>query len=255
MKLALDSYAQLKSPIHRWEPRCKLVGLMALIFAFSGVQHLSLLPGMVALAIALYRVSGLPISFLLGRLRYPGFFLLGMVGLLPFVAGDTVIYSMGPLALRLEGCLAAVSIATRFLCIFTVALVMFGTAPFLTSIKAMRGLGLPSILADMMLLSYRYLEELGDRLRMMKLAMKLRGFRGKQLSYRNLRVLASLVGTLLVRSYEQSERVYQAMRLRGYGQSKSLVPKQSVSSWDLLFLGVFLTIAAVFIIVSYLYNS
>ncbi|MBC6452823.1 MAG: cobalt ECF transporter T component CbiQ [Hormoscilla sp. SP5CHS1] len=253
MKLGLDSYAYLKSPIHRWEPRCKLVGLMALIFAFSGVQHLGLLPGMAALAIALYRVSQLPISFLLRRLRYPSFFLLGMVGLLPFVAGDTVIFSMGPLALRLEGCLAAVLITTRFLCIFTVALVILGTTPFLTSIKAMRGLGLPSVLADMMLLSYRYLEELGDRLRIMKLAMKLRGFRGNQPSYRNLRVLASLVGTLLVRSYEQSERVYQAMRLRGYGQSQSLVPKQSVSSWDLVFLGVSLAIAAASIAASILW--
>jgi cobalt/nickel transport system permease protein len=255
MKLGLDSYAQLKSPIHQWEPRCKLVGLMALIFAFSGVQHLGLLAGMVVLAIALYRVSQIPISFLLGRLRYPGFFLLGMVGFLPFIAGDTVIYSMGPLALRLEGCLATLSIATRFLCIFTVAIVLFGTAPFLTSIKAMRGLGLPSVLADMMLLSYRYLEELGDRLRTMKIAMKLRGFQGNKLSYRNLRILASLVGTLLVRSYEQSQRVYQAMRLRGYGQSPRLVPKQSVDRRDILFLGVALVVAATFVAAEMLWSG
>lgn len=247
MKLGLDSYAQLKSPIHQWEPRCKLVGLMALIFAFSGVQHLGLLPVMAALAIALYRVSQLPGSFLVKRLRYPGFFLLGIVGILPFVAGDTVIYSIGSLTVRLEGCLAAILIATRFFCIFTVAIVLFGTAPFLTSIKAMRGLGLPSVLADMMLLSYRYLEELGDLFGTMKIAMKLRGFQGNKLSVRNLRILASLVGTLLVRSYEQSQRVYQAMRLRGYGQSQRQVPKQSVDRRDILFLAVALLVAATFV--------
>ncbi|MEL6936120.1 MAG: energy-coupling factor transporter transmembrane component T, partial [Cyanobacteria bacterium J06607_17] len=32
--------------------------------------------------------------------------------------------------------------------------------------------------------------------------------------------LAAVTGTLLVRSYEQSERVYKAMRLRGYGNSR-----------------------------------
>ena len=34
MKLGLDQYANLDSPIHRWEQRSKLVALIALIFAF-----------------------------------------------------------------------------------------------------------------------------------------------------------------------------------------------------------------------------
>ena len=89
----------------------------------------------------------------------------------------------------------------------------------------------------------------------MKIAMKLRGFQGDKLSYRNLRVLASLVGTLLVRSYEQSQRVYQAMRLRGYGQSPRLVPKQSVDRRDILFLGVALVVAATFVAAEMLWSG
>lgn len=219
MKLALDRYAYLDSPIHRWQQRSKLVALLALIFAFTFVEKLILLPAMIVVTLVLYALSRLPLSFLLTRLRYPGFFIVAVVVLLPFVAGDTVIFSLGSLTVRQEGCLAVLLIATRFLCILTVSLVLFGTAPFLASIKAMRSLGLPNAIGDMILLSYRYLEEFGETLTTMQRAMRLRGFQAKCLNRRTLKVLAQLAGSLLVRSYDQSKRVYQAMILRGYGHS------------------------------------
>ena len=85
MKFALDEYAHLNSPIHRWDPRYKLIGLIALIFAFASVTDSHLIPAMLLVAGILYAISKLPLSFLLKRLRYPGFFLLGIVIFLPFV--------------------------------------------------------------------------------------------------------------------------------------------------------------------------
>ncbi|NJL02350.1 MAG: cobalt ECF transporter T component CbiQ [Spirulinaceae cyanobacterium SM2_1_0] len=218
MKLALDRYAHLKSPLHRWEPRAKLVGLMALIFAFAGVRQLPLLPAMLAIALSLLALSRLPLAFALSRLRYPGLFIAVLVVLLPFTAGETVLWQWGSVTLRQEGLLAVVLIATRLLCILTLSLVLFGTMPFVTTLKAMRSLGLPSVLVDMALLAYRYLEELGTTRQQLQRAMHLRGFRGDRLNRRNLQRLASLAGSLLVRSYERSQHVYQAMILRGYGQ-------------------------------------
>lgn len=217
MTQGLDAYAYLKSPIHRWEPRCKLIALLALIFAFASVRQLILLPAMILVTLVYYGVSRLPVAFLLQRLRYPGFFLAAIAILLPFSVGNTIIWQLSFLALRQEGLFALVLIVTRFLCILTVGLILFGTAPFLTSIKAMRALGLPAVLADMTLLSYRYIEQFGEDLTRMQTAMRLRGFRINKLSRRNLTVVASLIGSLLVRSYDQSQQVYQAMILRGYG--------------------------------------
>lgn len=54
----------------------------------------------------------------------------------------------------------------------------------------------------------------------MQTAMKLRGFRLKKFKARNLNTIASLIGTLLIRSYDRSVLVYQAMILRGYGSQK-----------------------------------
>jgi cobalt/nickel transport system permease protein len=221
MDLGLDAYASLDSPLHRWDARYKLAGLMALILAFSFVRDLRLLPAMLLVTGLLYATAHLPLAWLLARLRYPGAFLLIVAVLLPFLSGSTVLVEIGPLALRLEGCLELLRIVVKFVCILTVGLVLFGTAPFLTAIKAMRALGLPSILADMTLLAYRYLFEIGGDLARMETAMGLRGFRAGRFSARGLGNLAALAGSLLVRSYERSDRVYRAMILRGYGQASA----------------------------------
>lgn len=224
MKLSLDKYAHLDSPIHRWEQRSKLVALTSLIFAIAFIEKLVLLPAAIAATITLYALSRLPLSFLVQRLRYPGLFVASVVILLPFVSGETVWLQVAGLSIYLEGGYAVLLIVTRFLCIFTISLVLFGTAPFFSSIKAMRSLGLPSVLADMTLLAYRYLETFGETLTTMQRAMRVRGWERRRLSGRQLRLLSSLAGSLIVRSFEQSQRVYQAMILRGYGQAASLAP-------------------------------
>lgn len=217
MNLWIDEYAHLDSPLHRWDPRLKLAALFGVIFAFSLVSSLRAVPLMAALTLALYRLSGLPARFALSRLRYPGLFLLIMGVILP-LTGQTPLLSLGPLTLYREGALDFALIASRFACILTVGLLMFGTGPFVETLNAMRGLGLPPTLADMTLLAWRYLFEIGDTLATMERAMRLRGFRAGRASLRGLGTLAALAGSLIIRSYEQSERVYFAMKLRGYGR-------------------------------------
>ena len=221
MKLVLDRYAYLDSPLHRWQHEYKLVGLLSLIFAFAFVQNIWLLPIMVLITCILFTLSRIPSSFLLKRLRYPSWFILGVMIFLPFISGSEVILQLGYLTIKEEGCWQALLISVRFFCILTVSLVLFGTAPFLSSIKAMRSLGLPRVIVDMTLLSYRYLEELGETVTTMQRAMKLRGFQPHGFSRRNLEVFARLTGSILIRSYDRSLRIYQAMILRGYGSQKS----------------------------------
>ncbi|MDE5089041.1 MAG: cobalt ECF transporter T component CbiQ [Trichodesmium sp. St16_bin2-tuft] len=217
MKFALDEYANLNSPIHRWDVRYKLIGLISLMFAFATVKSWYLIALMLFLTIMLYGISKLPLSFLVNRLRYPGFFLLGVILLLPFISGKTIVLQFGFLTIRQEGCLAVILIVSRFFAIMTTCLTLFGTSSFLITLKGMRNLGISPIITDMLMLSYRYIFELSNQLNMMLKATKLRGFESDKISWRNLSVYAALIGSLLVRSYQQAERVYEAMLLRGYG--------------------------------------
>lgn len=244
MGLILDTYAGLDSPLHRWWPRAKVVGLGLLILGFTSVRQIQLVPVCLLVTAMLYVMSGLPWSFLRSRLRYPGLFLLGMVIALPLLSGSTVLWQWGPLAIRQEGLLAMGLIAGRFLSIVTVGMVLLGTTPLLILVETLVSLGLPPLLAEMVLLAYRYLFDIASQLDHLRQAMRLRGFRpgGNRQSWQQL---AAVTGTLLVRSYERSERIYKAMRLRGYGNSHS--PMTQIKGWgrasDLAAIGLCATIS------------
>jgi cobalt/nickel transport system permease protein len=218
MKLGLDQYADLKSPIHRWEQRSKLVALIALIFAFAFTNDLVLVPFMIGITAILYGMSRLPIKFLLRRLRYPGLFIGAVLILVLLASRGEPILTVGPLSITQSGLETVLLIAARFLCIITVSLVLFGTAPILTSVRAMRTLRLPDVMVDMTLLSYRYLEEVGKTQTTMQHAMQLRGFESNRFGWNTVRTYSGLAGSLLIRSFDRSQRVHQAMRLRGYGE-------------------------------------
>ena len=115
---------------------------------------------------------------------------------------------------------------------------MLGTTRFMTTIQAMRQLGLSGVIADMLILSYRYIYQIFVDFSQMQQAMGLRGYTTKKQShrkynisiFRHISVLAAVTASLFLRSYEQSERVYAAMRLRGYGVlTKSLVKPNMIN--------------------------
>lgn len=245
MALDLDLHHGLDSPLHRLEPRCRLIGLGLLIGGFSAVRQPLLLAPMLLVAGLILVISRLPIGFVLRRLRAPGVFVLVLGLMLAFVVGDTELWRMGPVAMRLEGLGQMMVIVCKLLAVVTTGLVLLGVAPLPTTVNAMRRLGLPSLLADMAILSYRYIHEIGDDLRSMRTAARLRGFslggpgpgaepacgagdrpsrRSGDASRRRRwwsgsvpSTLATLVGSLLVTSHARAEQVYRAMVLRGYG--------------------------------------
>ena len=244
-----ETYVAVESSLHSWTPRLKLLSLSLLMFAFAAVKHLSLVLPMLCMTAIFYSASRLPLAYLLKRLRYPGLFIFMVVLLLPVTSGDTVLAQLGPLAVREEGLVITVLVVCRFVSILTLGFVLLGTTPFLTLLRAMRSLGLPTLLADMTLLTYRYLFETADMLSTMQRSMQLRGFGRRRRWFRiegtTLLQLSGLLGTLLIRSYERSERVYKAMQLRGYGQlnQPQLAAQQPIDRRSLLLTGMTLLAA------------
>lgn len=240
----LDAYAHLQSPMHRWDARYKLIGLLAIMVAMAAVNDVRLLPPMLLLAAGCFALSRLPLRYLLGRLRYPGFFVVAVLLLVPLLAGSSVLVQVGPVAVYREGLLLALLIGARFVSILTVSIVLFGSQPFLTTVQAMHALGLPALLTDMILFFYRYLSDIAAMLERMQRALWLRGFQGHRLRRTTLPTYAALAGSLLIRSYTQSERVYQAMRLRGYGSTARPRTGFTATRTDALALAVALLCAA-----------
>ncbi len=229
-----------------WETRVKLIGLLCLVFAFAAVRDLRLLPLMVITALATYRLTALPLSYLISRMKVPGVFLLAMAVVLPLFSGETVLLQLGPLALRLEGTLAFISIAARFFSIITVVTVLFATTPMPTLVRAMSSLGLPQLLGDMLLFTYRYIFQLADDLHRARTAARLRGAHFG--SIRSIKTTAHIFGSLLVRSHWQAERVLAAMTLRGYGATRVDISRRAPGPGDVAALAACVTLAGIFVV-------
>jgi cobalt/nickel transport system permease protein len=241
--LTTNTSAKTLSWIHRWRPLPKLLGLLALIVAFAAIQRLAVLPVIGVVAVGLWGISGLSWRLWLKRLAGPGLLVSGLILVLPFWLGETVIWRWGSLAVRWEGIAVVLRMGGRLGAIFTLSLLLLETTPLMELLAALRRLGIPDLLLELAWLTYRYLQELGSQWQQMRQAAQLRGWRAggspvlrtanatqrtpfrlrDTATRRDLLFLASLLGTLLVRSYERSERVYQALRLRGYGQAAPLV--------------------------------
>lgn len=203
------------------DPRLRVAALLTLAFGFSALHAPAALALMVVATLGLVWWSGTPARRLLRALRLPGVVVAGLVVILPFTSGDHVIAAVGPLTLRAEGLAAATGITLRFVAIFTLIVVFVGALPLSHLIGALRGLGLPTLLVDMALLTLRHIEDLRHDLARMQTAMRLRGGYGW---LGRFRATGWLLASLLLRSHARSERVYHAMILRGHGATGAALP-------------------------------
>ncbi len=234
----------------RWETRLKLIGAMLLVFAFAAAGDIRMVPVMVACALLVFIMASLPFSFLVSRLKVPGFFLLVMALVIPFFSGTTVLLSLGPVSLKQEGCIQMLLIAAKFFCIITVLAVLFASTPISAMVAAMRSLGLPLLLADMLMFTYRYIFQLTDDFRRARTAARLRGVRVKSMS--SIRSVSYIVGSLLVRSQAQAERVFRAMTLRGYGNRESYQRNRKPGAGDIMAFSLCLLLSAGIVLVQVL---
>jgi cobalt/nickel transport system permease protein len=89
----------------------------------------------------------------------------------------------------------------------------------------MRGLYIPNVLVTLIGFTYRYLFVLVDEAMRLQTARDARSVGSGGTLFWRAKVLGAMVGSLFIRSYERSERIYQAMVSRGYaGQTVTMEP-------------------------------
>ncbi len=236
MDIRLESHSTLDSPIHRWDPALKMVGFGLFLLALAALLHVrTILIGMSA-SLLLARAAGFSLAQVASRVKWVFFLLLPLYLLLPLRIG---LGGAAPIVIgwSKEGLVLAGVISLRALAIAVAIFPMWGTAPLPVSLKALSALGVPDVLVQLVLFTYRYLFVYFDQFHRMRLALSARGF-SPGLDARSFRVYGSQVGMLLVTSFEQAERVLAAMKSRGYdGRIRVFeTPKRDRSDWGKLVL-------------------
>jgi cobalt/nickel transport system permease protein len=131
-------------------------------------------------------------------------------------------FDLGPLTLTIsgEGIRIFTSILVRSWLSVQVALLLAFTTPFHDLVDALRELRLPRIMIAIISFMYRYLAVLIDEATRMLRARDARsadptGRGGVSIRWR-ASVTGRMVGSLFLRAYERSERIYAAMQARGF---------------------------------------
>lgn len=113
-------------------------------------------------------------------------------------------------------------------------------------LHALERLRFPHVLVMILSFMYRYLFVIIDEMMRMKQARDSRDFGGSRL--RQLRTMGNMIGTLFIRSYERSERVYSAMVARGFDGQVRVLDTLRFKKADALFglsLGLVLVSASI----------
>jgi cobalt/nickel transport system permease protein len=114
------------------------------------------------------------------------------------------------------------------------AILLVATTRFPDIVHALEHLRVPSILTTIIAFLYRYLFVLGDEVfRLMRAresrsaALDVSGARSGRSAVWRARVAGHMAGQLFLRSYERSDRVYNAMLARGYkGHLQTINPHE-----------------------------
>lgn len=232
-----ESLSTGASPVHGLDPRVRV--LAAAIFAVTvavSTTWFSVTAGMAVAVVAAY-TAGVPVRVVWLRLSRLNLLLTGLLAFL--LLGEMVTPRGGMGAALTLGLLIMVKANAIVLCLSA----LIGTVSALDLGHALWRLGVPTKLTYLLLLTVRYLDVLHRELDRLRMAMRARAFEPR-IDRHTLRALGYLVGMLMVRAFDRSERIHDAMRCRGFCGTYPVVAEYRLGARDVVFAGAWCTMIA-----------
>jgi cobalt/nickel transport system permease protein len=229
----LDELADKETAIHRINPVIKMVvTFIYLLFVVSYDKYdiSGLLPLFFYPAVIM-SIGDIPLKPMLAGLVIAAPLAIGVGIFNPFL-DRTIVSTLGGIGIS-AGLLSFASLLIK--CCLTVfaALLLLSTTGMNKIAAAMHRLHIPQIFIIQLLLTYRYISVLMGETSRVYNAYTLRAPNQRGVSSK---VWGSLIGLLLLRTYDRASRLYQAMKLRGFENQYYGVNLDSIQRKDRLYL-------------------
>lgn len=112
------------------------------------------------------------------------------------------------------------------------AIIMYQTSTE-ALLKVLHQLRVPIIFIELAFFTLRFTDVFKVEIRNMQLSLRSKGFQtGKFFSAKTIRILGHLLGSMLVRSLQRSERIYLGMQSRGYNGQILIVEKENIQKLE-----------------------
>ncbi len=229
----LETLSCQQTPLHRLDPRVKLLTTLAFIIAvvsFGKYEITALIPFFIY-PVALIAVGNLPPGYLARKmlLAAPFAFFIGIFN--PWLDRAVMVH-LGPVGIS-GGWVSFASIMIRFLLTVSAALILIAGTGLNAVCLGLEKLGAPRSFVVQLMFLYRYIFVLTEEALRLVRARALRSFQGRGLGFT---VFGHLVGQLLLRTLARANRIHLAMLSRGFEGKIHLLRPVQIHGKDVAFL-------------------
>ena len=226
--IASFKYLDISTPIHRLDPRTKIVLLLCAAFTAASVPDLRVLLVLLALAVLYYSLARLPWRETRAAWSFILFFIVVLAGVNTLLAGTgsgeqgSVVLVQLPLSIRItwQSLIEAIGIICRMLIGAFMAIPITFTIPPTRFGVAFRGLGLSDRIAFAVDLAIRLVPTYAEDFRNSIDAQRARGYEIDKLQggfVARVRKLAPLFVPVTMTAILSGEDITNALDMRGFG--------------------------------------
>jgi len=229
---ALEQLSCGDSCVHRLHPSVKLLTTIVYIVTVVSFDRYAFerLPPYVFYPVLMMALSETPYSILLKRFLIALPFCL-FAGISNIIFDRAPAFTLGAITVS-YGAVSFFTILFRtYLCVMAV-LLLVAVTPLAQISVSMRRLRIPFIFIVIFEMIYRYIGVLVTEAYSMFTAYSLRSADGKGIVIKDM---GGFTGQLLLRSFERADRVYSAMKCRGYALNAPPQRGKKLKSRDLIF--------------------
>lgn len=228
----LDYLSYKDSLIHRLDPRAKLITTLAFtiaVISFPKYEVSALMPYFL-FPVLLTTIADIPLKIIVKKLMVVAPFGL-MVGIFNPIFDRRIILSVWGFGIS-AGWVSYFSILVKFVLTVSSAIILIATTSFPGICLALERLKIPKIFVLQLMFLYRYIFVLGNEIVRTLRARELRSFGRKGYE---IFTAGNILGSLLLRTIDRSERIYQAMCSRGFNGEINLIRRNKLSLKDFVY--------------------
>lgn len=241
IKKSMQSIAKLEeltdkdTPIHRLQPSVKLLATIIYIItviSYGPYQISGLLP-FIIYPVVLMTLGEIPLKPLFQRLLVALPFAL-FTGITNLFISREIIYTVWSIGIT-EGMISFCSILMKTILTVMAVLILVATTNINNLAYVMVNFRIPSIIVIQIMLTYRYISVLMEEVSVMYNAYLLRAPKEKAIKMKDM---GPFLGNLILRSFDRADRIYAAMKCRGFDGSFSFLKQAKISAWGWSYLVV-----------------
>lgn len=228
----MDTLASGDSPLHRLDPRAKLITTLVFIVTVVSFDRyaLSALIPFFIFPVAQISIGGLPAGYLLRKVLLVSPFAL-LIGIFNPLLDRQVLCHIWSIDVS-GGWLSLLSILIRFVLTVMSALILIAATGFNAVCASLATLGVPQPFVVQLMFLHRYLFVLTAEATQMVRAISLRSVSSGRIGFRTF---VSMTGHLLLRTMDRAQRIHLAMLSRGFDGRVLFIKSMSIGYRDVIF--------------------